>query len=112
MADTIYLNDGSVEVCCTDKGVFFERLIREKLGDDAADFFKGYCEALVDDALYEESEKSESENEKIADGYLALCHEATDNFRVLLDMLNAPRLNRKALIKAAQTGYDALYKNL
>lgn len=39
MADTIYLLDGTMEVVLTEKGVFLERLIREKIGDDAARLF-------------------------------------------------------------------------
>lgn len=35
-----------MEVVLTDKGIFLERLIRERLGDDAARFFVGYINDL------------------------------------------------------------------
>jgi hypothetical protein len=40
MAETVYLNDGSMEVIFEDKDVFLERLLREKLGDDVARCFR------------------------------------------------------------------------
>lgn len=46
MAETVYLPDGTMEVVLTDKGIFLERLIRERLGDDAARFFVGYINDL------------------------------------------------------------------
>lgn len=110
MAETVYLNDGSMEVILTDKDVFLERLLREKLGDDAAWCFTEYISELKDDLRYQE--ESTAEQERIVDGYSALCHEAVDNFSEVLKLLDAPRLDRKALKQAAQIGYDALYENL
>lgn len=110
MAETVYLNDGSMEVIFTDKDVFLERLLREKLGDDAARCFTEYIAELKDDLRWQE--ESTKEQEQSADGYLAMCHEACDNFSEILRLLEAPRLDRKALRKAAQIGHDALYKNL
>lgn len=110
MAETVYLNDGSMEVIFTDKDVFLERLLREKLGDDAARCFTSCIEELKDDLKYQE--ESAKEQERSADGYLAMCHEAVDSFSEVLMLLDAPRLDRKALKQAAQHGYDALYKNL
>ena len=110
MAETVHLNDGSTEVILTDTDVFLERLIREKLGDDAARCFTAYIAELKEILTYQE--ESTSEQERSADGYLAMCHEAVDNFSVVLKLLEAPRLDRKALKNAAQIGHDALYKNL
>jgi len=110
MAETVYLNDGSMEVILTDKDVFLERLLREKLGDDAARCFTEYISELKDDLRYQE--ESTAEQERSVDGYSALCYEAVDNFSEVLKLLDAPRLDRKALKRAAQIGYDALYKNL
>ena len=39
MAETVYLLDGTMEVVLTEKDVFIDRLVREKLGDDAARLF-------------------------------------------------------------------------
>lgn len=110
MAETVYLNDGSKEVILTDKDVFLERLLREKLGDDAARCFTSYIEELIEDLTL--GQESTEEQERIADGYSAMCHEALDNFSEVLLLLDAPRLDRKALKKAAQIGHDALYNNL
>ncbi len=110
MAETVYLNDGSMEAIFTDKDVFLERLLREKLGDDAARCFTEYIAGLKDDLQWQE--ESTKEQEKSADGYFAMCHEACDNFSEILRLLEAPRFDRKALKKAAQIGHDALYKNL
>ena len=112
MAETVYLSDGSMSVCCVDKGVFLETLIRDKLGDDAARSFLNYIDQIKEEALDKKYEAVESEYEKIADDYLAMCHEAKDNFQVIIDLLTAPRINREALKKAAYIGYDALNKNL
>lgn len=46
MADTIYLKDGSVECIFNtdDECIVLEKLIRNRLGDDAAERFKRYTE--------------------------------------------------------------------
>lgn len=110
MAETVYLNDGSMEIILTDKAVFLERLIREKLGDDAARCFTEYLAELKEEQKY--TEDSAKEFEQNADGYLQLCRDACDAFREVLDLLDEPRLNRNALRTAARSGYDDLNKNL
>ena len=107
MAETVYLNDGSMEVILTDKATFLEWLIRERLGDDAARCFTEYLEELQEEQKY--TEESAKEHEQSADGYLQMCRDACDSFREVLDQ---PRLNRNALRTAAQNGYDDLNKNL
>ena len=88
----------------------FAVLLEEKLGADAARKFR----SIISDyeADLEEYEFGDKDQEAVADGYLQLCHEAEDNFRVILDKLDTPRLNRTVLKAAAQRGYDALHKNL
>ena len=110
MAETCYLKDGRVEVVLESLDVFLERLIREELGDDAARLFNLYVEEteLENKAITDSS----AENERSADGYYQMCHDACDSFRTILDLLTAPRLSRKALEAAAQEGYDSLNKNL
>lgn len=110
MAETCYLKDGRVEVVLESLDVFLERLIREELGDDAARLFNLYVEET--EAEFKAISDSSSENEQSADGYLQMCHDACESFREVLDLLDAPRLNRKDLQAAAQEGYDNLYKNL
>ena len=84
MAETVYLLDGTMEVVLTEKDVFIERLIREKLGDDAARFVTEYIRELVEEAKY--TEEAQQEAEKIADGYSALCNDALDTFRQLKEL--------------------------
>lgn len=103
MAETVRLNDGSMEVIFTPKDVFLERLLREKLGDDAARCLADFIAELKDEL--ERLERSE-------DYRLEMCREALDNFSEVLNLLDAPCLDREALKEAAQTGYDDLYRNL
>ena len=111
-AMTVYLNDGSIEIIFAEneKDVFLERLIREKLGDDAARCFIDCIAGLKDELKWQA--ESAREQECIADGYSAMCREALDNFGEVIKLLDAPRLNRKELKQVAQIGYDALYNNL
>lgn len=53
MAETVYLNDGSMEVIFEDKDVFLERLLREKLGDDVARCFRE-CVAELKEEIQEQ----------------------------------------------------------
>lgn len=110
MAETVYLNDGSTEVIIGDKRQFLERLIREKIGDDAAECFDRYAAELAEtiDLL----EECTAERERCADGYLQMCRDACNSLREILILLTDDRLNRKALRMAAQNAYDDLYKNL
>lgn len=110
MADTVYLSDGSMEIIFDEKPVFWERLIREKLGDDAA---RCFTEML--DEMREELDSANEENddyEKVADGCLQMCHDALDTFRLLKTELAFDRLNRKKVIALVNEGYDNLNKNL
>lgn len=109
MAETVYLLDGTMEVVLTEKDVFIERLIREKLGDDAARFVTEYIRELVEEAKY--SEEAQQEAESISDGYLTLCNDALDTFRQLKALVSEPRLDRGKLQKVVNAGYDNLYKN-
>lgn len=110
MAETVYLNDGSMEVILTDEEVFLERLLRERLGDDVARCFTAFVKELRDD-LEIQAEVSK-EQEGCADGYSALCHDAMLSFSNILNLLDEPRLSREKLRREAQSGYDNLYNNL
>lgn len=106
MAETVYFNDGSTGVILGDKGDFLEQIIREKLGDDVARCFAEFRKEI--DLAHE----CTAEQERAADGYLAMCRDACDAFGSVLDLLESPRLSRSALKKAAQAGFDNLNKNL
>lgn len=110
MAETVYLNDGTVEYIFDEKDVFLERLIREKLGDDAAHCFREYADELMEEAKSWETQAVD--NERIADGYLQMCHNARETFYQLDAMVRSPRLNKSALQKLITEGYQELHNNL
>lgn len=110
MAETVYLNDGSMEVILTDKEAFLERLLREKLGDDVARCFTSFAQDLREEVQIQIEEAKDQEHS--ADDYSAMCHDAMIAFSDILSLLDEPRLNRQKLREAAQNGYDDLYKNL
>lgn len=110
MTETVYFNDGSMDVILGDKGDFLERLLREKLGDDVARCFTEYVSELQEEAKC--AKESIEEQERIADGYHQLCNNALDAFSSVLELLESPRLSRSALKGAVQAGYDDLNKNL
>lgn len=110
MAETVYFLDGSMDVVLTEKDAYLERLIREKLGDDVARLFRECVTEMQDNLAFQQ--EATDEQERSADGYFQMCHDACDSFREIIDLLDEPRLNRSRLRTAAQTGYDNLYKNL
>ena len=110
MAETVYLADGSREVILGDKGVFLERLIREKLGDDAARCFTEYVSELQEELA--ESQEISEDQERSADGYLQMCRDARDALQEICYLLEQPRLNRSDLQEVAERGYNDLNENL
>lgn len=110
MAETVYLLDGSMEVILEPKDLFLEKLIREKLGDDAARCFREHLAELNDEHEY--TGEQVKEFEEAADGYLQLCHDACDFFTEIMGLLEAPRLNREALKRATRNAYEAIWENL
>ncbi|NCC06747.1 MAG: hypothetical protein EOM30_01585 [Clostridia bacterium] len=110
MAETVYLSDGTTEIIFDEKPVFLERLIREKLGDDAARCFSSYVSEVEEELKY--TQESEDEKEKVADGYIQMCRDAMEQFSLIKAALNAPRLDRKKLTALAEQGFNDLYKNL
>lgn len=88
MAETVYLNDGSMEVIFEDKDVFLERLLREKLGDDVARCFRE-CVAELKEEIQEQQELVK-DYEGNADGYLDMCRDACESFTAIMELLEAP----------------------
>ena len=110
MAETVYLPDGTMEVILTDKDVFLERLLEEKLGRDVANCFRGYVQELQDELKW--VSESNDEQEKIADGYLQMCNNALEVFRQLDALIRSPHPNHSALQKLITEGYKELHHNL
>lgn len=110
MAETVYLNDGSMEVVCYEKDVFLERLLREKLGDDAARFFTNYVNEIKEEAEY--AEEAQREADRIADGYLTLCRQACDNFKSIADMLVKQKPDFSKALKTAQNAWRKIFNEI
>ena len=110
MADTVYLNDGSMEVIFGDKDVFLERLLREKLGDDIARCFQERIAELMEEI--QKQRELAKDNELVADGYLDMCRDACESLTAIMRLLEAPRLNRNALRSATDNAFNAIWKNL
>ena len=110
MAETVYLNDGSMKVVFEDKDVFLERLLREKLGDDASKLYQARISALQHEL--QEAHEYAIDYERAADSYLELCRDACEAFTGIMTLLEAPRLNRAALKSATRNAFNAIYKNL
>ena len=110
MAETLILSDGSVETIFGDADDFLEDLLRRKLGDDTARYFRSMIDDR-DDFIAELESECKSQDGTI-DFYSALCHEALDNFEVILYELEDTKPDREKLKETAQNGYNALYKNL
>lgn len=110
MAETVYLNDGTMECIFDDKDVFLERLLNEKLGTDAARCFRSYIDDLLKDN--EALELQVLEQEGAADGYLQMCrdtHEALDN---IVNALESSRPNISKILVLARNAKNYLFKNL
>lgn len=110
MAETVYRLDGSVDVFFTEKSVYLERLICEKLGDDVARLFWECIEELEEAKRLEEERANEQE--RIAEEHFLLCQDACDSFESLTIMLEQPGSHRKVLKTLAQNGYNLLKNNL
>lgn len=110
MADTVYLNDGSMEVIFEDKDTVLERLLREKLGDDVARCFQERIAELMEEI--QKQRELAKDNELVADGYLDMCRDACESLTAIMRLLEAPRLNRNALRSATDNAFNAIWKNL
>lgn len=114
MADVIYFDDGSCEVVPPEASnnyalavAFFGRIVHDRLGMDAAKYFKGLIEDAMGDSAY-----VGDNYEVIADGYRAYCLDAIEDFEAILHLLEAKRLDRKQLTRAATQGWKRLHDNM
>lgn len=107
MAETLYLKDGTIEYCFGDKEVFLEHLLEEKLGPDAAWFFRALQSEVKEEST--SYEKAYREYEQISDGYLRGLQEIGDILRDIEATLKNPkRLKRTELLKAVSKGITEL----
>lgn len=110
MAQTVYLKDGTIETVIGSKRQFLENLLLEKLGNDVLSLFNECIEEYQEELAI--SKDVAFDHEKAADGYHSMCNDAMDNFTIILDLLQAKKINKKKLFEAAQHGYDELYENM
>jgi hypothetical protein len=82
MAETLHLNDGTVEVITGTPKESLLRLIEERLGWDCARLFE---------KLTERVDVDRDEWECIADGYSALCHETVEELEGLVQKIDRQR---------------------
>ena len=110
MAEVIYYDDGSIDIISCNRAQSWERVINKCVGDDAARYFADYIADLEEDIKL--CQDAADENERIADGYLAMCQDAAESLEQILKFFQAARLNRSALEKAVRNAYNALWRNL
>lgn len=110
ISTTVYLSDGSTEYVFGDPVDDFERILREKLGEDAARYFRAILAGAKE--TIEDLKTQVQGFERSADGYLAMCRNARDGFGELLTLCNSPRLDKNKLIALIREHYSQLHKNL
>ena len=111
MAETIYCRDGTREdVLINDKSAFLERLLFDRVGEEAADYFANYIKELHSDI--DSLDDAREEAEKIADNYLAILNDTLAELEALKNLVFAQRLDRKKLQKGFVNVYNNLHKNL
>lgn len=110
MAETVYLNDGTMECIFDDKDVFLERLLNEKLGSDAARCFRNYIDELIEEN--KAWEEQAADNEKVADGYLQMCRDALEALDSILNGLCSSKPDISKLLSIARNAKHDLYNNL
>ena len=102
MADTIFLKDGTMEVILDDEAKVLERLIRDKLGNEAADRCSVLFQTITDDY----------ETDMIIDEYCDVLRHIQEWVTSLRVSLEAKRLDRKDLSYKISKIQDILDKNL
>ncbi len=96
MAETILLNDGSMEYVFGDKAEFLQKLLDEKLGSDAAQCFTDCINEVQSELNDYKSEFARLE--RLLDGYMQALHiikDAVESYKNHFE--NAPRLKRAEL---------------
>lgn len=106
MAQTLYMNDGSMEVVIGCPEDVLKRIIEERLGRDCRELY----EEIV--AEYAAEKEAEDDYEKIADGYYGELQDIHLAMTEVMRFFDKPRLDRKNLERRLQAITDSLSKNL
>lgn len=109
MAETVYYNDGSMDIILEEKHVFVEKMIRERLGEDPARVFTECIAELKTELEYEKEAREDIEKEY--DSYTTLINDALDALREIKDMLSVDRINKRRVLQVVNRAYENLYKN-
>lgn len=110
MRENLYLPDGTMETVVAEEAIEgLCQFLRDHLGPDVERLFQKYlpdpdglcknCHALFEAAMN-------------VDYYSALCHEADDNFQIILGELRKPHINKAQLIRLVEESYKALHNKL
>lgn len=114
MAETLYLKDGTVEVILpsarTSTEDCFARLLEDKLGYDVAKYFRQLLADREEEIREEAREEAQSCDERLADGYRAMCIDARDRLGRIAEALR--RSNREKIYTMAEVAYLDLDRNL
>ncbi len=109
MAETVYYNDGSMDIILEEKHIFVEKMIRERLGEDPARVF-AECIAELKTEL-EWAKEAYEDMEGATDWHSTCISDTLDALREIRDMLSADRINKRRVLQAVNRAYENLYKN-
>lgn len=105
MARVLYLLDGSSEIVFDDSESTLQRVIEEHLGRD--------CSELFQEILNDYKQPEEGDNyERIADEYYQMLLEIIEELDSILEMVTAPRINKRKLETALLKTRNNLNNNL
>lgn len=110
MADTLFLKDGTTEYIFGDPAPEFERILREKLGEDAARYFRAVIVDLEESVIALRGQNKVGELE--SDGWYQRCLETRDALYEIREILQAARLNKKRLTDQVNKAYNDLNQYL
>ena len=107
----ILLNDGTMEPVVEEPKYLLRRIIEEHLGWD--------CAKLLDEIIEDSEEEIKilkqevRDYESSADGYMGMCHDATNGIEECISMIDtSKRLDKQALRRRLKEVHDDIYNNL
>lgn len=113
MADVIYMPNGQTEIIVSHTLEEFALLVQQYMGYDAYKLFEAVVENGIYDKIRNDSRYLDSEYERIADGYYAMCIDACSALGDLKQTLEcSKRINRQALLNSVTAAYKELHSNL
>lgn len=108
MADTLYMNDGSIYPILTEDD--FRNLLRDRLGDNVEKYFLGCLEEQETNIA--ELELEVQSFECTADGYLSMLNNVKEELEAIMDMCRDKTTKKTQILKAIKTAWADLNNNL